>query len=120
MAGNCLFTSCGYHLHIDAKILREQVAKFIFSNLDVEISGVPIRTWIEESGEDPQSYPSKISRNGVIGTAIELAIIALIYQRTICVHFKESGLSTEYFPQFGSPFQVVFMGPADNGHYEPN
>lgn len=119
--GNCLFASCGYHLKIKPCCLRTQVARIIRDHPSLLISGIPLSKWIEEAGQNPKTYAQYISRSGVMGTGIELAIISILYRRTIRVHQVKEGKLTqiaEYFPEFGRPISLLFSGPALAGHYD--
>jgi|UniRef100_A0A6C0IZ94 hypothetical protein len=119
--GNCLFASCGYHLKIKPCCLRTRVARVIRDYPSLLISEIPLSKWIEEAGYNPETYARHISRSGVMGTGIELAIISILYRRTIRVHQVKDGRMTqiaEYFPEFGRPISLLFSGPSSAGHYD--
>jgi hypothetical protein len=85
------------------------------------ISEIPLSDWIKEAGYNPETYAQHISRSGVMGTGIELAIISMLYRRTIRVHQVKEGKLVqiaEYFPEFGQPISLLFSGPASSGHYD--
>ena len=119
--GNCLFASCGHHLKVKPCCLRTRVAQVIRKYPSLLISEKPLSEWIEMSGYDPESYAHHISRSGVMGTGTELAIIAILYHRTIRVYqIQDQDLVqiAEYFPEFGQEIKLLFSGPASGGHYD--
>lgn len=119
--GNCLFASCGYHLNTKPCCLRSRVARTIRDHPFLMISGKSLLEWIEMAGYDPMKYSQRISQSGVMGTGIELAIIALLYRRTVQIYQidkEKLNQIAEYFPEFGHPILLLFSGPASGGHYD--
>lgn len=138
--GNCLFRSCSYHFGTSHTQLRSRVVKVIREHPTLMIEDTPLQDWISIYGHNPETYVDYISRDGVYGTALELSILSILYKRTIlvfshgrkrrhlhdkCQTFKRSSTShnliqlAEYFPEFGKPAFLLFIGDGDNGHYEP-
>ena len=117
--GNCLFASCGHHLNIKPCCLRTRVARVVHDYPSLLISEKPLSEWITMAGYDPETYARHISRPAVMGTGIELAIISILYRRTIRVYqAEEKKVIAEYFPEFGRPISLLFSGPASGGHYD--
>lgn len=117
--GNCLFHSCAFFLGVDHMKLRLLVAQTMREHPDLPISGIPLSVWLEESGYG-SSYPDKIARNGIDGTALELTLISIMFRRTIYV-LKRNPKSpggferiTEYFPEYGNSFCLLWSG----NHYD--
>lgn len=116
--GNCLFQSCSYHLDVDHKTLRQQVSWIIHKYPDLPINNSPLREWIKWLNYDIIEYSNYISKDGVYGTALELTLISIMYRRCIRVKNPNNVQIAEYFPEFGNPFYLLFMGNPSNGHYE--
>lgn len=120
--GNCLFRSCAYHIGVDHRKLRQQVANVIRDYPDLPINGSPLTEWLKWIGHNHIEYSRYISNNGILGTGIELMIISIIYRRCIRVMKRKNiyqfEMIAEYFPEFGDPFHLLFYGPANSGHYE--
>lgn len=117
--GNCLFQSCAYHLNLDHKILRQQVAYIIRKYPDLPVNGSSLSEWLNWINQDIIQYANNISKDGVYGTSVELTLISIMYRRSIQVKNSDLILIAEYFPEFGNPFGLLFTGHPDSGHYEP-
>lgn len=123
--GNCLFYSCAYHIGIDHRKLRQQVANVIRDYPNLPINGSPLSDWLKWINHNNSEYSQYISQDKILGTAIELMIISIIYRRCIRVMKRKKDnphifeMIAEYFPEFGNPFYLLFSGPANGGHYEP-
>ena len=116
--GNCLFQSCSYHLGVDHKTLRQQVSWVIRKYPNLPINGSPLFEWIKWSKHDLSTYSNYISHDGVYGTGIELMLISIMYRRCIRVKDINNIQIAEYFPEFGNPFYLLFIGNPNAGHYE--
>jgi hypothetical protein len=114
---SCLFISCGKHLHVDPKKLRSQVVKVIRELPHLPINDKPLSWWIEQTGSQIDEYANKMEKTTTFGTAIEIAIISILYRRTIFVMKNQKKIS-EFFPEFGNGFSIVFSGPSSGGHFE--
>ena len=117
--GNCLFQSCAYHLKISPAYLRKKVALIIRSQPTLLINGTPLQEWVSMLGYDYISYSQYISKDGVLGTGLELAIISMHYHRCIKVMNPEFIQIAEYFPNFQKSIFLCFSGDPNNGHYDP-
>ena len=115
---SCLFISCGKHLQVDPRKLRSQVVKVIRELPHLLISDQPLSWWISQTGQQIEEYADSMNLSSTCGTAIEIAIIAILYRRTIQI-VQGGKVTAEFFPEFGDPFQLIFSGPATNGHFEP-
>lgn len=120
--GNCLFRSCAYHIGVDHHKLRQQVTDIIRDYPDLPINGSSLAKWLKWLGHNHVEYAKYMAQNGIFGTGFELTIISIIYRRSIRV-MKRNGSNleriTEYFPEFGNPFYLLFSGLPSSGHYEP-
>jgi len=114
--GNCLFRSCAYFLGICHHRLRKEVVRIIREYPDLPINGIPLSTWLEESGYG-SCYPDHLSTDGFHGSALEISLISIIFRRTICVYIKENGQFkriAEFFPEFGDEISLLWSGD----HYD--
>lgn len=116
---SCLFISCGKHLQVDPRKLRTQVVKVIRELSHLVISDQPLSWWISQTGQDITQYANNMDKSSTFGTAIEIAIIAILYRRTIQV-VQRGKVISEFFPEYGKGFQIYFSGPATGGHFEPS
>ena len=116
---SCLYTSCAYHLKTDHVSLRRSVSLFINEHMDLPINGTTLREWIIMAGHNPEKYAQKVARPSVMGTGIEVAVIALLHNRAVIVFNPQGDKIAEYFPELGNAIELIFMGPPDGGHYEP-
>lgn len=114
---NCLFISCGKHLGIDHKKLRSQVVRVIRELPHLPIHDQTLSWWIEQTGQKVSEYANSMEKSSTCGTAIEIAIISILYRRTIRVIQNNKQIS-EFFPEFGNEFSIIFSGPASGGHFE--
>ena len=116
---SCLFISCGKHLHVDPRKLRTQVVKVIRELPHLPISDKPLSWWIDQTGQDINTYANNMDKSSTFGTGIELSIIAILYRRTIQV-VRGGVITAQFFEEFGNPFQIYFTGNPASGHFEPN
>ena len=122
--GNCLYGSCSFHLRQCHRCLRKKVSKLINTKSNIKISGTSISDWIKWSGHG-KNYGNEMSKNGEWGSAIELSVICLIYNRAIKVYKilevtkgdkkkKYYTQMAEFFPEKGNPIRILWTG----SHYD--
>lgn len=93
--GACLFHSIAYGLgHLgfneDGYSCRRCVADFIHSNPDFEITGTPLRSWVDwDSRCNVNSYAQRLSGGGLWGGAIEMAASTQIYGVDVAVYEQD-------------------------------
>jgi len=94
--GSCLFHSIafglkaiGYHSE-DGHSVRQRVAKFIAENPEFEITGTPLRDWVNwDSDVSVDNYALRLSRGNLWGGAIEMAACAQIFFVDIVVYEED-------------------------------
>jgi len=91
--GACLFHSIAFGLNTlgyqaeDGTRVRARVARFIADNPDFEITGTPLRSWVDwDSRMTVQSYASRLSAGGLWGGAIEMAACTQIFSVDVAVY----------------------------------
>lgn len=93
--GSCLFHSLAFGLRKlgcseDGHAIRQLVARFIAENPDSKISGTALRTWVYwDSRRSVNEYVARLSTGGVWGGAIEMAVVAHIFQVDVVVYEKD-------------------------------
>lgn len=133
--GNCMFNSCAYLLSADCRRsprkpcqcqLRKEISQVVLNFPQMLINGQTVDEWVKFNGySSRQDYAQKISKNGVWGDGLCLAIIAMLYSRSICIYESSSEsssgcpnhdfkLMTEYFPELGKPLRLLYR----NSHYD--
>lgn len=91
--GSCLFHALSFGLNdgTDARRLRREIARFIYDNPDMEISGLALKEWIRlDSGRSTKRYAAKIA-TGAEGGGIELEIFSKLKGRNVRVYERCSG-----------------------------
>ena len=89
---------------VDADGVRGTVAAFVEQNPNAELSGTPLRQWIEwESAMTVPAYCKRGDR-GVWGGAIEMAIASRIWEMSIHVYERASSGSAGSTP---SGFRLI-------------
>ena len=84
--GNCLFSSIGRQLEIPADKLRRRVARYARKNPDAQLMQETVRHWVVSSEYCcVKCYADHIKKDGVHGSALEIAIISKKYNRRIVV-----------------------------------
>lgn len=89
--GSCLFHSLSYGLKsTNASKLRAEIADFIASNPDAQVSGNPIKDWVLwDTGMKVAAYASSMRTGSRWGGAVELAVCAQLKQ--VGIHIFEKG-----------------------------
>merc|ERR1712224_201861 len=114
-----------YGIHEDGFALRSRIARFIRSNPDMEISGTPLKLWIEwDSRMDVTNYASQLAAGRLWGGAIEMAACAHIYSVDVAVYEDSffSGLRgynrISDFATEESPIGAVLLLYSGRSHYD--
>lgn len=85
--GSCLFHSLGKHLGTDAATLRAKVVTVLKRLPSLDMNGVPLSEWTQWYADMPiERYAAHIARPNVWGGALEMAILARVFQRPIEVY----------------------------------
>lgn len=90
--GTCLFHSIAYGLGAlghqeDGHTIRQRVCKFIAQKQDFEISGTPLRSWVDwDSQLTVNNYCSRLAGGSFWGGAIEMAACTQIFGVDIGVY----------------------------------
>lgn len=125
--GNCLFGSCAFYLGINSYQLRQRVVAFIRENPHFIINGTCLTEWFRMVNHDPMKYADSIEKNGTFGTGLDLMIISIAYQRSICVMKKGKCKKCKsqcfeqidhYFKELGKTMYLYFSGSPQSGHYD--
>lgn len=92
--GSCCFHSLAHSVGADPGELRLAVADFIEAQADTEISGTPLRLWIEwDSGLSPTAYAQRMRTPGLWGGAIELAVFTRMQHVPVHVYEPDAAVS---------------------------
>merc|ERR1712048_1198330 len=118
--GNCLFHSLSYglgtgKLQTPARLLRQQIARFIYDHPKLEINGAKIEDWIHyETGSKPQAYARKIAQEGVWGGQVELAVCSQLKRVNVSVYESKnrnySQAITFEYPGATKNIHVLYQG----------
>jgi len=90
--GSCLFHSLAFGLQAlgfrhDNRSIRNEVSRFIADNPNFEITGTPLRCWVDwDSRMTVESYAARLSAGSFWGGAIEMAACAQIFLVDIVVY----------------------------------
>lgn len=93
--GSCLFHSIAYGLgsfghHEDGYSVRSRVSNFIAQKPDFEISGTPLRSWVDwDSNQTISSYVNRLSSGGFWGGGVEMAAAAQIFGVDVAVYEQD-------------------------------
>jgi len=94
--GSCLFHSIAFGLKAigyrseDGHSVRQRVAEFIAENPEFEITGTPLRDWVNwDSDVSVDNYALRLLRGNLWGGAIEMAACAQIFFVDIVVYEED-------------------------------
>lgn len=93
--GSCLFHSIAFGLNNlgyseAGTSVRKRVANFIADRPDFEITGTPLRSWVEwDSQMTVSSYASRLQAGNCWGGAIEMAACSQIYAIDVAVYEED-------------------------------
>lgn len=126
--GSCLFHSIAHGLGAfgfreDDHVVRQRIANFIAQRPDCEITGTPLRDWIDwDSLSSVSGYVSRLASGGLWGGAIEMASCAKIYGVDIGVYEEDynSGVFHRIsdFLADGNPRGAVCVLYSGRSHYD--
>jgi len=85
--GSCLFHALAYGIKANADQLRLEIAFFIGTNTEFEVSGTPLKKWIAwDSGEDVKTYVKNMAWSLAWGGGIEIAVCSHLANVAIDVY----------------------------------
>jgi hypothetical protein len=88
--GNCLFTSLSEGLDVNPRFLRQMITDYAARHPDDELMQETVNFWVKASEHRCiHSYVREMSRDGVDGTALEIALASKIFNRRIVVWNKK-------------------------------
>ena len=79
----------------------------------LKINGVSIDQWLK-IGDYGVGYKRMMARNGTWGSALEIALVSIIFRRTIEVYDSKLKRIAEFNPKYGSIIKIRWSG----GHYD--
>lgn len=125
--GSCLFHSIAFSLNAlnyqeTGHTVRHRVANFIADRPDFEITGTPLRSWIEwDSQMTVSSYASRLLAGNCWGGAIEMAACSQIFAIDVAV-YEEDGrggfVRISDFITDKKPYGAVLLLYSGRSHYE--
>lgn len=126
--GACLFHSLAYGLRPlgfqeDGHSVRQRIAQFIAQQPDTQISGTPLRSWVDwDSHETVGSYARRLQSGSLWGGAIEMAACARIFAVDVAV-YEEDSWSGDFhrisdFLADGKPWGAVYIRYSGRSHYD--
>lgn len=85
--GSCLFHALERHLNVPATTLRAQVVHVLQSRPHMQIEGTPLTNWARwYVGVPIHMYAADLAHRSSWGGALEIAVIAHLYKRSIRVY----------------------------------
>ena len=90
--GSCLFHSLAFTSRVgSARYVRQMIAKFIVRHPKLNIADSPLSDWIKwESGAGVKRYAAQMSRGGVWGGGIEMAVFSRLAKMNVHVYERMS------------------------------
>jgi len=126
--GSCLFHSIAYGLNAlgyqeAGHTVRYRVANFIAERPDFEITGTPLRSWVDwDSRMTVNSYASRLQAGSCWGGAIEMAACAQIFAVDLAVYEEDYyGNGFRRISDFitdAKPFGAVLLLYSGRSHYD--
>jgi len=125
--GSCLFHSIAYGLgnlgfREDGHRIRQRVANFIAENPEIEISGTPLRSWVQwDSQMTVQDYASRIYAGGTWGGGVDMAACSQIYSVDVAVYEEDSYYGYRRISDFLTdvkPRGAVLLLYSGRSHYD--
>lgn len=93
--GTCLFHSCAHGLRKlgfseTGPSIRQRVAQFIADEPSFEITGTPLRSWVDwDSSMTVANYVSRLRAGNFWGGAIEMAACAQLFEVDLAVYEQD-------------------------------
>jgi len=126
--GSCLFHSIafglnalGYHQEAGHTV-RQRVANFISDRPDFEITGTPLRSWIEwDSQMTVSSYANRLLSGSCWGGAIEMAACSQIFAIDVAVYEEDRRGGFSRISDFitdKKPYGAVLVLYSGRSHYD--
>eukprot|EP00747_Dinoflagellata_sp_TGD_P168205 gnl/TRDRNA2_/TRDRNA2_194048_c0_seq1.p1 gnl/TRDRNA2_/TRDRNA2_194048_c0~~gnl/TRDRNA2_/TRDRNA2_194048_c0_seq1.p1 ORF type:complete len:397 (-),score=31.94 gnl/TRDRNA2_/TRDRNA2_194048_c0_seq1:109-1254(-) len=126
--GTCLFHSVAYGLRNlgfseDGHNIRQRVARFISENPECEISGTPLRSWVEwDSQATVAAYAQRISAGNQWGGGIEMAACAKIFSVDVVVYERDRDWNfrriSDFLADSSKPRGSVLLLYSGRAHYD--
>jgi len=127
--GSCVFHSIAFGLKAlgyeeNGHMVRQKVARFIAERPDTEITGTPLRSWIEwDSRMSVNSYAARLAEGNCWGGAIEIAACAHIFAVDFAVYEEEwngSGFRriSDFITDAVKPYGAVMLLYSGRAHYD--
>lgn len=127
--GSCVFHSIAFGLKAlgyeeNGHMVRQKVARFITERPDTEITGTPLRCWIEwDSRMSVSSYAARLAEGNCWGGAIEIAACAQIFAVDFAVYEEEwngGGYRriSDFITDAVKPYGAVLLLYSGRAHYD--
>jgi len=125
--GSCLFHSIAFGLNTlgyseAGHTVRQRVANFIADRPDFEITGTPLRSWVEwDSQMTVSSYAARLLAGNCWGGAIEMAACSQIFAIDVAVYEEDRNGSYSRISDFitdKQPYGAVLVLYSGRSHYD--
>lgn len=125
--GSCLFHSIAYGLGAlglqeDGHYVRRRIAAFMMERPDFEITGTPLRYWVDwDSRMTVASYTARLLQGSTWGGAIEMAACAQIYSVDVAVYEETYGgysRISDFITDAAQPNGTLMVLYSGRSHYD--